>query len=199
MFEDIVIGDEFSKFLQKIEKTCISDREWEFPYKIVQDPIWETSMPLLQMILQRGIRHDVPSIKVVRDAATSQCQRDEFDSKVKKQFILRKFPKALDNPVLGYYPPNGFVGWHTNYALPGWIVLFTWSEKGEGYFRCYKDGQLRTLYDQPGWNARVGVFFPEQEHELWHCARTECRRFSFSYRFGNSLDWKEAVDCIVGV
>ena len=199
MFDNIEIGEEFAKFLQQVEKKCISDKEWEFPYKIVQDPIWETSMPLLTMILQRGIRHDVPPVQVVRNAACPETPREAFDFKVRQKFILDKFPRALDNPVLGYYPPSGFVGWHTNYGAPGWIILFNWSETGDGYFRCWKDGQLRTLPDAPGWSARVGLFRPEQEHELWHCARTECRRFSFSYRFDNPLDWQEAVDCIVGV
>ena len=199
MFDNIEIGDEFAKFLGKVEDRCISDRQWEFPYKIVQDPVWETSITLLGMIRSQGIVHDVPPTSVVRSAQWAETPREKFDLKQTEDLLKSKFPKCLDNPVIGYYPPGGFVGWHTNYAAPGWIVLFNWSEKGEGYFRYYHDEQLITLQDKPGWNARVGRFRPEPENGLWHCARTECRRFSFSYRFDDPLKWQEAVDCIVGV
>ena len=63
----------------------------------------------------------------------------------------------------------------------------------------YYKNKLVTLEDKPGWNARVGRFPAEPENVLWHCAKTNCRRFSFSYRFDDPLKWQEAVNCIVGV
>ena len=199
MFEDIVISEQFFEFLDKVSDRCISDVEWEFPYNLVKDPAWETSIALLKKMKASGIRYDVPPTSLVRSAAWTHNNIDVLKLNITKKLLKSQFPNCLDNPVIGYYPPNGFVGWHTNYGAPGWIILFNWSQEGRGYFRFYKDGNLTTLSDKPGWNCRVGRFRPEPEHELWHCAKTECRRFSFSYRFDNEHDWQKAVDCITGV
>ena len=197
MFDNIKIGDKFSQFLERVERRCISDKQWEFPYKIVQDPIWETSITLLEMIRSRGIIYDVPENSVVRSAAWAETSREKFDLRQVENLIKSKFPKCIDNPVIGYYPPGGFVSWHTNYKAPGWIILFNWSEEGKGYFKYYHKYKLVTLKDKPGWNARVGRFPSEPDNLMWHCAKTECRRFSFSYRFDDPTKWQEAVDCLV--
>lgn len=89
-----------------------------------------------------------------------------------------------------YYPPEGFVGWHTNWNSASYQILFTWSETGEGYFR-YKDpktGDIVTLQDKPGWNVRYHYFGSkeEPEHVLWHTAYTKCPRFSFAYKYENN-------------
>ncbi len=88
-----------------------------------------------------------------------------------------------------FYPPTGFVGWHTNWNCSSYQILFTWSETGEGYFR-YKDpktDEVVTLKDKAGWNVRYHYFGSanEPEHALWHTAYTECDRFSFAYKFEN--------------
>ena len=64
MFDNIKIGDDFSKFLKKVERRCVSDKEWEFPYKMVSDPIWECSITLLEMIRSRGIIYDLSLIHI---------------------------------------------------------------------------------------------------------------------------------------
>ena len=197
MFDNIKIGDDFSKFLKKVERRCVSDKEWEFPYKMVSDPIWECSITLLEMIRSRGIIYDSPERSVVRSAQWAETKREKFDLEQKRNLLRSKFPTCLDNPVIGYYPPGGYVGWHTNCNAPGWIILFNWSEEGKGYFKYYHNYKLVTLEDKPGWNARVGRFRPEHNNLLWHCAKTDCRRFSFSYRFDDLLKWQEAVDCLV--
>jgi len=88
-----------------------------------------------------------------------------------------------------FYPPEGFVGWHTNHNSPSYQILFTWSETGDGYFR-YQDPKTKeivTLHDKPGWNVRVHYFGSESEPDylFWHCAYTKCDRFSFAYKFVN--------------
>ena len=84
-----------------------------------------------------------------------------------------------------YYPPEGFVGWHTNEDAASYQILFTWSETGDGYFR-YRDPETKTLVtlqDRPGWNVRYHYFGNTNEDKLWHCAYTKCSRFSFAYKF----------------
>jgi len=85
------------------------------------------------------------------------------------------------------YPPEGFVGWHTNWNCASYQILFTWSETGDGYFR-YVDpatDEIVTLEDQPGWNVRYHYFGSKDEPNqvLWHSAYTNCDRFSFAYKY----------------
>lgn len=88
-----------------------------------------------------------------------------------------------------FYPPTGFVGWHTNENCSSYQILFTWSETGEGFFR-YRDPitqDVVTLNDKPGWNVRAHYFgsADEPDYRFWHCAYTDCNRFSFAYKWVN--------------
>ena len=44
---------------------------------------------------------------------------------------------ANSNAVFLYYPPGGFVGWHTNQNNSGHQFIFSWSKEGDGYFQYY--------------------------------------------------------------
>ena len=44
---------------------------------------------------------------------------------------------ANNNSLTSYYPPKGFVGWHTNWNAFGYQLILTWSESGDGYFTYY--------------------------------------------------------------
>ena len=106
-----------------------------------------------------------------------------------------KYVKNIPTKLLGatssglslFYPPTGFVGWHTNHNNPTYQILFSWSETGDGYFR-YEDPKTKeivTLHDKPGWNVRVHYFgsLSEPDDMLWHCAYTNCDRFSFAFQW----------------
>ena len=183
------ISEDFHKYLTVIYNRFINKEEkWELTQSMHEDPILYTSITYYNM--QKELV-DLPERKLVFSDAWDMTYRKEFDHGI----IKRKFPKALDNPVIGYYPPNGYVSWHTNYKAPGYILLFNWSEEGEGFFRYMKGNQMVTIPDEQGWSCKVGKFGDETD-PLWHCARTDCRRFSFSYRFDNQEDWQEALDMI---
>ena len=144
------------------------------------------------MLLENNQRLDGPSKALVFSDQENMTAKKEFDHNILK----RKFPKCIDTPVIGYYPPTGFVGWHTNHGAHGHIVLFNWSEDGEGFFRYATGDRMNTIKDGKGWSCKVGYFGEHVEDQMWHCARTECRRFSFSYRFEKKEDWEEAIDII---
>tara|TARA_Y100001972_G_scaffold45131_1_gene55748 strand:- start:52 stop:624 length:573 start_codon:yes stop_codon:yes gene_type:complete len=185
----IEISDVFRDYLKVIYNRFINKEEkWEFTQRMHEDPILYTSITFFNM--QKELV-DTPMQSLVFSDSWEVDSRKAFNHNL----IKRKFPKALDNPVIGYYPPNGFVGWHTNHLAPGYIILFNWSEDGEGYFRYIKDNQMVTLKDDVGWSCKVGKFGDETD-PLWHCARTDCRRFSFSYRFAEEKDWQDAVNLI---
>ena len=186
------IGSDFSNFLQVVEKRFIKEDRWDRSYDYHADPIFFCSVTFLKMLLQTGQRYDGPNKALVWSEQEDITAKKKFDHGILK----RKFPQCIDTPVIGYYPPTGFVGWHTNYKAHGYIILFNWAENGEGFFRFVEGNRMTTLKDGRGWSCKVGYFGENISDQLWHCARTECRRFSFSYRFEKKEDWEQAIDII---
>ena len=186
------IGSDFSNFLGVVEKRFIKEDRWDRSYDYHADPIFFCSVTFLKMLLQTGQRYDGPNKALVWSEQEDITAKKKFDHGILK----RKFPNCIDTPVIGYYPPTGFVGWHTNYKAHGYIILFNWSENGEGFFRFVEGNRMTTLKDGRGWSCKVGYFGENISDQLWHCARTECRRFSFSYRFEKKEDWEKAIDII---
>lgn len=97
---------------------------------------------------------------------------------------------AMHSALLNYYPPRGFVGWHTNWNANAYQVLFTWSLTGDGYFK-YRDGttgEIITIQDKPGWQCRHYYFGHKdeaEEHHCWHAAYAGCDRLTLAYKFEN--------------
>lgn len=90
---------------------------------------------------------------------------------------------ALSN----YYPPGGFVGWHTNWNATARQILFTWSKTGDGCFK-YLDkttNEIVTIQDEPGWKARYYYFGPQShpDYHCWHAAYAGCDRITLAYKF----------------
>jgi len=90
-----------------------------------------------------------------------------------------------------YYPPGGYMSWHDNHNAPGWNILFTWSEKGDGFFRWYdlETGKIETMLDRPGWSAKIGYYGgTDEDHGINdptgivpHCCKNYDHRFTFGW------------------
>ena len=81
---------------------------------------------------------------------------------------LVKFLGAKHSAVHVYYPENGYMGWHNNWDVPGYNILFNYNT-GDGKFE-YWDGEIiHTLPDWQGWSAKVG-YYGGQDNPFWHCA-----------------------------
>lgn len=114
---------------------------------------------------------------------------------------------AHTSALLSYYPPGGFVGWHTNYDASAYQVLFTWSD-GNGYFR-YRDnetGEIVHIPDVEGWQCRHYYFAPESEPDnlCWHSAYAGGERITLAYKFcgygiNDPRDWiaRELRDLLI--
>ena len=127
----------------------------------------------------------VPIAKMVREDPDIWTP---YMQKVKYDFASQL--GAHTSALLSYYPPGGFVGWHTNYDATAYQVLFTWSD-GNGYFRYYdmaKD-EVVTIQDVEGWQCRHYYFGPEQEPEnlCWHAAYAGGERITLAYKFVNGV------------
>jgi hypothetical protein len=83
-----------------------------------------------------------------------------------------------------FYPENGYIAWHTNWNVPGFNCLFTWSN-GNGYWRnldptSEKPGSLQAdpdtklvhMQDPVGWHCKLGYYGKKEEHDkiMWHAA-----------------------------
>lgn len=107
--------------------------------------------------------------------------------------VKKKFPEYLgvhSSALFNYYPPGGFVGWHTNWNANAYQILFTWSETGDGYFRYFDQStqEVVTIPDVPGWQCRWYYFGAkdEPEHHCWHAAYTRCDRITLAYKILNN-------------
>lgn len=108
-----------------------------------------------------------------------------FMQKVKYDFASEL--GAHTSALLSFYPPGGYVGWHTNYDATAYQVLFTWSKTGNGYFRYYDKAtdEIVTIQDVPGWQCRHYYFGPEDEphNHCWHAAYAGDERITLAYKF----------------
>lgn len=83
-----------------------------------------------------------------------------------------------------FYPENGYIAWHTNWNVPGYNAIFTWSD-GTGYWRHLDssnekpgsilpdpDKNLVHLQDKNGWHVKLGYYGRKDEHNriTWHSA-----------------------------
>ena len=105
-----------------------------------------------------------------------------------------------------FYPPGGYIQWHTNWDSPGYNAIFTFSEKGEGYWRHVEPAgatevspQLEKLVhidDPPGWHCKAGYFGKKQEPDrvVWHSAYTREPRLTLSYLIYEKSLWENLVE-----
>lgn len=112
----------------------------------------------------------------------------DYKEQTRSEFV--KYIGAHTAALTNYYPPGGFVGWHTNWNASAYQILFTWSKTGDGYFK-YMDnetGEIITVPDVKGWQARHYYFgsLDEPDHHCWHSAYAGCERITFAYKFVNS-------------
>jgi len=120
----------------------------------------------------------------VIDATVMQL-RERVDELVRERICqLITGPPRADLLVSGhlFYPPGGYMGWHTNSRVPGWRIYVTYAEEpGKSFFR-YRDpgtGEVVTSWDD-GWDLRA--FSAERKRPFWHSVYSDTNRFSFGYR-----------------
>jgi len=123
----------------------------------------------------------------VKDAIISEklkYLREKVDeiAKLRIQKILKlNVHFDFENTGHFWYPPGGYMGWHTNSRKPGWRFYITYVDKpGNSFFR-YRDpisGEIITIYDKQ-WNFRL--FKVSLDKPLWHAVYSNTHRFSIGY------------------
>lgn len=81
-----------------------------------------------------------------------------------------------------YYPPGGFMSWHTNSDKPQKHVYLTYVDKPkQSFFRSYVDGNIITDFDEDELSVRVFDIVDTKPY-YWHCVYSDCSRYSFGFR-----------------
>mgnify|MGYP000845283503 FL=1 len=98
------------------------------------------------------------------------------------------------------YPPEGFIGWHNNANAAAHNLIFSWSEKGDGWFKYVdpKTQEVVTVQDEKGWNLKAGHFGTYGSGDVvYHAASTNCYRMTLSYVLGHDENyWQDCIDFI---
>lgn len=113
---------------------------------------------------------------------------------------LLDFFGARNNALQMYYPPGGYIGWHTNCNAPGYNIVISCNPGADGYFVHYDhiNKKYNYFYDKPGWNVKAGYFgsVDEPDKMYWHAARTNTPRLTLSYIVYDKNIWLDMMDDI---
>ena len=117
---------------------------------------------------------------------------NEIDTDIKIELGIR------DNALSQLYPPGGYIAWHNNANAPGYNLIFTWSENGDGWFKYIDNGKEVTMYDKPGWTLKAGYFGNYDDGKVcYHAASTNCWRMTHSFVVANDYEyWLDCIDYI---
>ena len=79
-----------------------------------------------------------------------------------------------------YYPPQSYMGWHTNSNCTGKRVYISWSaESDKNFFRYRIGNKTTTVFESRGINARE--FYVSDNPVFWHCVGCSTHRFSMGF------------------
>ena len=114
---------------------------------------------------------------------------------------LQAYLGAHNKALHMIYPPGGFIGWHNNANAPGYNILFTWSEKGDGYWEHIdpKTGEVVHIPDVEGWQCKYGYYgtYAEPERICYHAASTNCLRSTVAFVFNADETGKMMAEMVV--
>jgi len=119
----------------------------------------------------------------------------QFGEEPYGRYIFQNLPIDYDIYYTTAYAPNGFVGWHTDSHKSGWYMLFSYTEKGDGFFKFIDPitKQLKCYDDQPGWNFRNYYAGNTEDTILWHCALAKSQRLTFILFFHTEEKYQRAL------
>ena len=173
------INPEFEKHLKEIEEICRKDIVPQVLYNAKLVGLKEgydyegfTSVDFLQ-----AVKDDIP--------VSPFNYYVDFGGHITNKFmhILQEvYPDyKIHDAGYYYYPPTGYMSWHTNSNRPCKRLYITYSD-GESYFRYLNDGKVTTDYDNNGITIRE-FDIPELPNKFWHCVASEnANRLSFGFR-----------------
>jgi hypothetical protein len=138
---------------------------------------------------------DIPIDDLVSVAQRTNHKLQETIAKFQTHFGFKK------NALFCVYPPGGFISWHNNANAPAYNFIFTWSEKGQGWFKYWdtEKKEIVTFQDKAGWQCKAGYFGPYAEGNdglCYHAASTDCLRMTIAFTLDRdevSKGWQDWI------
>ncbi|MCH7504960.1 hypothetical protein IID04_04940 [PVC group bacterium] len=198
-------GWEKDSVLKDVILTCVEaqkkagEAKWKDDFRTDDNAIKSVSPEALEEILRSG--KDISDIRTEQNLSncmvfhTKNLDGTVLDASVldlrqrADKLICERLGHIFEEPeklliqMSGHfwYPPGGYMGWHTNLRKPGWRLYVNYAqEAGKSFFR-YRDpdnGRIVTSMDQI-WNFRLFLISPEKP--FWHAVYSQTNRFSFGY------------------
>lgn len=166
------VGDDYLKHLIQVE----GDRHEGFPDHFLARN-FKPSDPK-EMGNSFKSRSDYKTRKIITDSIYSVNEE------------IQLFLGTRNNALCAFYPPGGFISWHNNWNAPGYNLIFSWSETGDGWFKYLdpKTKKIVTMQDEPGWQLKAGYFghHGEPDKVCYHSASTDCNRITVSFIFNHN-------------
>ena len=196
--------NEFTEFCFSRDRSMMQDEKNILSFK---EPYEHTvTHEFLKEEMSKGLEGHSgfpPSMKGVelQEFWASQFYDAEWNEAVNK--ILHDLTMILTakrNALAAYYPKGGYIGWHTNWNAPGYNVLLTYSETGEGYFEYWdmEKKKVVRIPDEKGWQCKVGYYGKDVPEEadlaMWHAAYTDCERLTFAYVIPDEFMWEGMIE-----
>jgi len=183
---DIPVSNELRKSVEKFPDYYISD---EFRDIIIG--MGDTHSGAAEHSLSYGIKPDHYNGEY---KAEYRAEYNDIDSRIKTELGIQY------NALSQFYPPGGYIGWHSNADASAHNLIFTWSETGDGWF-TYIDPitkEVVVMPDKKGWTLKAGYFGRYgSDSVIYHAAKTNCKRLTFSYTLGHDTEyWGDCIDYI---
>ena len=125
--------------------------------------------------------------KNVSNAVTSKeitHRRQQIDmlvnEKLRQSFDIKKSWGARCSGHF-WYPPGGYMGWHTNSEAPGWRLYITHTDEPEKSFFRYRHPDTEQIITSMDSEWDVRMFFVSHDRPLWHTVYSDTNRFSLGY------------------
>ena len=183
------MNKEFCHLLERNYKDIKAHLMWQNDVKktVKTIPEWKDEIGRDSLMKVYSRKH---SLDKGRTRNLNHVEGDVGGQRLAKDVV--KIRKILENKYGGeivvsgqfYYPPTGFMGWHTNCDAPCERFYITWaSEDKKSFFRYYdyEKDEIITDYDDKGITVRR-FHIPDRAPHLWHCVGSECDRLSIGFR-----------------
>lgn len=165
------------------------------PWTSAEDPVSEASLRrvLAHADANSSPRHRSKPNRIAFDSRTIDNKETEYALKLSIAQLLSVLrvhieaffgqEQAFDIRCSGnfWYPPGGYVGWHTDRAMPGWRLYISHAEEANKSFFRYLDpdhDRVVTSADN-GWDYRLFRVSPAKP--FWHAVYSQTNRFSLGF------------------
>ena len=184
------VNKEFCRLLERNFPDIKANLMWQNDVKktVATVPEWKNKIDrdsLMELYSKKKSldKNNTKNVNVIKDGEVSGRR---FINDVAKIRLMLKDKYKGEVVVSGqfYYPPTGYMGWHTNCGDPCERFYITWaSEDKKSFFRYYdyEKDEIITDYDDKGITVRQ-FNIPDRAPHLWHCVGSECDRLSIGFR-----------------